>query len=254
MKILNALITSLLLLIFSSCNKQSIVEGVSYGSDAASLQISSISPQSGGYNTTDTIFGANFGNDSANVEVYYSGQEATINQFSDSEIIVTVPSGLSTGPVTVDVGSQDATGPVFTALVGEYSLVYANTNNSTATNVGNCMAYPSTVPGNIDVSIELSTTIRSGSIIRNVVESSFTIVDMPQGSSGTYSLGSGTSYVNSSKDGNGLYGLYYNGNTTYGTLGNQISSVVKTGSNTFTFSSTVSIGGQDVTINGMGTY
>jgi hypothetical protein len=248
MKILNTYLASFLLLIFvSACNKQSIVQGISYGDDVASPLISSISPQSGGYNITDTIFGSNFGNDSTTAQVYFSGQAATINLFSDSEIVVTVPSTLTTGPVTVDIGSQDATGPVFTALVGYFSV-------NAGYNYGNCMAYPSssTLQGNIDVSIELSTTIRTGSVFRTIVESSFTIVDMPQQSSGTYTLNSGTGYTNSPEDGAFLYGLYYNGSATYGTL--QGGSVIKTGSNTFTFACSVIIGGQDMTINGMGTY
>src|SRR6185312_2380575 len=72
--------------------------------------VSSLSPSSGAINSTVTINGSGFGSSQANSTVsFYSGAQAGITSWSDTQITAIVPPGAGTGPVNVTVAS--VTGP-----------------------------------------------------------------------------------------------------------------------------------------------
>lgn len=76
--------------------------------------ISGISPAEAAVGDQITIQGENFGTDPEAVTVYFSGEvEATIESITETEIVVTVPEGGLRGPITVEIGSQTLSTPVF---------------------------------------------------------------------------------------------------------------------------------------------
>jgi RHS repeat-associated protein len=77
--------------------------------------ISSISPTAGEVGTAVTITGAGFGSTQSDSVVTFDGVTATsITSWSDNQIIAVVPSGASTGDVTVLVAGNTVLGPTFT--------------------------------------------------------------------------------------------------------------------------------------------
>lgn len=76
--------------------------------------VSSISPLSGPPTTVVTIRGSNFDNNAANVMVRFNGPAGAIVSASSTEIVVIVPYGAASGPVTVSVFEQTTNGPQFT--------------------------------------------------------------------------------------------------------------------------------------------
>lgn len=80
------------------------------------ISISSISPSVGPVGTSVTISGAGFGPTQSNSAIgfFYQGASPTITSWSDTSIVAVVPSGTSTGPVSISVAGNSASGPVFT--------------------------------------------------------------------------------------------------------------------------------------------
>jgi RHS repeat-associated protein len=79
------------------------------------LSVTGISPNIGPIGTTVTITGAGFGPTQSNSTVSFYGATATnITSWSDTQIVVVVPSGAATGPVTVQVASISAGAQTFT--------------------------------------------------------------------------------------------------------------------------------------------
>lgn len=80
------------------------------------LSISSISPSLGPIGTPVTISGAGFGATQSNsvLGFFYQGAQPTITSWSDTSIVAVVPIGTTTGPVSVSVAGNSASGPVFT--------------------------------------------------------------------------------------------------------------------------------------------
>jgi RHS repeat-associated protein len=68
-------------------------------------QITGISPTSGGAGTQVTITGSNFASASNCCDVLFNGKTATINSWSSTQTVATVPSGATTGPVSIYVSS-----------------------------------------------------------------------------------------------------------------------------------------------------
>lgn len=84
-----------------------------------SAEITSITPETGILNTAVTINGKGFGAAISDNIVKFNGVEATVVNASATQIVALVPSGASTGNVTVTVGSKVITGPVFTVYADE---------------------------------------------------------------------------------------------------------------------------------------
>lgn len=119
--------------------------------DVTSPVITSFSPLSGMIGETITIFGANFDLTPSNNIVRFNGVISTVTNSSSTQIVTSVPSGATTGPITVEVNGETAnssssfivttaTSPVITSFnpasgtVGE-SVTLTGTNfDTTPTN------------------------------------------------------------------------------------------------------------------------
>ena len=108
--------------------------------------ITSISPTSGGIGSSVTINGSNFGASQGSASVNFNGTPATsVTSWSNTQIVAVVPSGASTGPVTVlanGIGSNKnyvftLINPVITSLsppfgpVGGAIVIYGSGFGST---------------------------------------------------------------------------------------------------------------------------
>lgn len=78
--------------------------------------ITSISPTSGVAGQQVRINGYNFGDGIDDHTVFFNDTEATIRSVSDGQIIVVVPDGVSTGPVSLNMGGETFEGPEFRVL------------------------------------------------------------------------------------------------------------------------------------------
>ena len=77
-------------------------------------KISGISPEEAPVGAQVTIKGENFGTDASAVTVKFGGDvEAEIVSITETEIVVTVPDGGIRGAITLELGPQVLTGPVF---------------------------------------------------------------------------------------------------------------------------------------------
>ncbi|TDX00763.1 IPT/TIG domain-containing protein [Dinghuibacter silviterrae] len=78
------------------------------------LNITWITPNNGLAGNTVIISGNGFdATTPANDKVFFNGLPATVTSAQDTQLVVTVPAGVTTGPVSVTVGPLSATGPVF---------------------------------------------------------------------------------------------------------------------------------------------
>ena len=75
------------------------------GGELGAPVISSFSPQGGPIGTVVTIHGQNFSTTSSNDIVQFNGTKATVTAATANSLTVTVPSGATTGPILVSVGS-----------------------------------------------------------------------------------------------------------------------------------------------------
>jgi hypothetical protein len=105
----NTFIIVLLSALLSNCNKE----------DQQPLpSISSFAPASGFTGSQVTISGQNFSDNTSDVTVQFNGINAVVSSSSKTELIVTVPSGATTGKVTISVNGKTATSANdFTVLV-----------------------------------------------------------------------------------------------------------------------------------------
>jgi YD repeat-containing protein len=78
------------------------------------LAITSVSPTEGPTGTLVTIAGTGFSTVAAANTVTFNGAAATITLATDKQLIATVPSSATTGPVKISVGGKEVTGSVFT--------------------------------------------------------------------------------------------------------------------------------------------
>ncbi len=69
-----------------------------------SLNISNVTPSTGSVGARVTIAGSGFGTDLSIGSVSFNGTAASLSSWSDTSIVVTVPIGATTGPVSVTVG------------------------------------------------------------------------------------------------------------------------------------------------------
>lgn len=78
---------------------------------AATTTITSIDPATAPVGSTIAVNGTNFSSDPASNTVLVGGVQATIVSASPTQLIVTVPVGATSGPVTVTAGGQTAQSP-----------------------------------------------------------------------------------------------------------------------------------------------
>jgi RHS repeat-associated protein len=76
--------------------------------------ISSLSPTAGQVGTSVTIAGINFGTPQGGSTVSFNGTAATPSSWTATSIVVPVPAGATSGPISATVGSQTANSPFFT--------------------------------------------------------------------------------------------------------------------------------------------
>jgi RHS repeat-associated protein len=77
------------------------------------LSVTAISPTAGSVGSTVTITGTGFGANQSDSAVTLNGTAASVITWTDTGITAVVPTGASTGPVTVDVATTTADGPSF---------------------------------------------------------------------------------------------------------------------------------------------
>lgn len=109
--------------------------------------ITFISPNSGVAGNSVTITGSNFGATQSGSTVTFNGLSASVTNWSSTSIMVTVPSGVTSGSVIVTVGGQASNGVTFTVAtntrpvpaitsINPTSGVAGNTATITGTNFG----------------------------------------------------------------------------------------------------------------------
>jgi RHS repeat-associated protein len=101
------------------------------------LSVTSTSPTYGAVGSSVTITGTGFGATQSTSTAYFNGAVASITSWSDTAIDAVVPSGASTGPVSVEVGGVVAYGPSF----------QINTTISLTDSLGNPSSYTSEIVG-----------------------------------------------------------------------------------------------------------
>jgi RHS repeat-associated protein len=75
--------------------------------------ITGVSPSSGPLSSSVTVSGTGFGPSQSNSTLTFNSTTATVTSWSDTSITTTVPTGASTGPVTVEVANDTVFGPTF---------------------------------------------------------------------------------------------------------------------------------------------
>jgi len=91
-----------------------ISNGVSFTVASPAPTITGVSPTSGPVGTSVTINGTNFGSTQGTSIVKFNGTAATATSWSNTSIATSVPTGATTGNVTVTVGGQISNGVSFT--------------------------------------------------------------------------------------------------------------------------------------------
>lgn len=79
--------------------------------------IQSVEPDSGTFGTSVTIRGDRFETLAGEMTVAFNGVEAEVIGIKENEVEVLVPKSSQTGPVTISIGNQTVTGPVFKYLL-----------------------------------------------------------------------------------------------------------------------------------------
>ncbi len=80
------------------------------------LEVTAIAPLTGTYGTEVTITGKNFNTTASNNIVKVNGVTAIVNTATATELKIIIPKNAGNGPVTVQSGSQSATGPSWTHI------------------------------------------------------------------------------------------------------------------------------------------
>jgi sugar lactone lactonase YvrE len=93
------------------------------------LAITSLSVNTGPFNTSVVITGTGFSSTSADDQVFFNGKAATIATATTTQLTATVPLGAGTGTVTLTTGGKTTTGPIFTY---QLSAVVSTLVNKTA--------------------------------------------------------------------------------------------------------------------------
>jgi RHS repeat-associated protein len=91
--------------------------GVSAGSSLSDPVVSGFSPTSGGPGAQVTINGSGFGATQGTSTVSFNGVPATVYTWADGQIVAFVPTGATTGPISVTVGNITGSGPTFNVML-----------------------------------------------------------------------------------------------------------------------------------------
>ncbi len=86
------------------------------GPDFTFQRINSIKPLTGGAGTQVAINGEGFSNVVAGNTVAFNGKNATVVSATASQLVVTAPAGVATGPVSVMINGQKTIGNTFTVV------------------------------------------------------------------------------------------------------------------------------------------
>jgi hypothetical protein len=100
--------------------------GVNFTVSAPPPSITNLNPTSGLAGATVTIAGTNFGATQGTSTVKFNGTAATVTSWSATSIVVTVPTGATTGNVVVTVGGVASSGVAFTVIVPAPSISSLN--------------------------------------------------------------------------------------------------------------------------------
>ncbi|RPE13881.1 hypothetical protein EGT74_10320 [Chitinophaga lutea] len=128
--------------------------------------IQSISPDKGPQGTSVTILGLHFSAVPGNNTVTFNNVAATVTQAETGKLVVMVPKGAGTGPVTVTVNGKTANGPAFTYQYGFTVTTLAGGTKGYADGTGAAAMFdsPSDVctdnDGNVYVADRLNQRIR----------------------------------------------------------------------------------------------
>ena len=80
----------------------------------STVVISEIHPNSGSVGTQVTVYGDGFSSTPGQNSVYFNGTQASVLSSTQTTIVTTVPTGATTGPVSVTTPNGPASGPTFT--------------------------------------------------------------------------------------------------------------------------------------------
>lgn len=92
------------------------IEGPEFTVTEPEGPITALTPNSGTPGMSVIISGSGFGSEITDHEVSFNGEVAEITKIKDTEITVTVPEGATTGEVSLSMGGETFTGPVFRVL------------------------------------------------------------------------------------------------------------------------------------------
>ncbi|HAO46196.1 MAG TPA: IPT/TIG domain-containing protein [Ferruginibacter sp.] len=98
-------------ILFSACKKD---KDTVAPQPAPAHTVTAISPASGPKNTVVTITGTNFGTSTSVLKVFFNGVQGTVQTAADTQLTALVPSGATTGAVSVEKNGTAIGGPVFT--------------------------------------------------------------------------------------------------------------------------------------------
>ena len=113
------LLAAVTVLTLAGCGVDWFPENTTASPPAVTVTITSFSPTHALVGAPVTITGTNFSTVPANNSVKFNGTTAAVTSSTATQIVTTVPTGASTGPITVTVGSSTATSSTnFTVSVG----------------------------------------------------------------------------------------------------------------------------------------
>jgi hypothetical protein len=117
--------------------------------------ITSFTPVSGVVGTTVTITGTNFNTTPVNNTVRFNGTTATVTASSATSITTTVPSGATTGKVSVQVGASTATSATnFTVTVPSATITINPQPESTAICLGETTSFTLAASGTTNLTYQ----------------------------------------------------------------------------------------------------
>ncbi len=129
-------------LVGGNFNGLGVFEADLYSTTCCGPEISSISATSGEVGALITITGANFGAVQGGSTVSFNGTSATIAEWSDTQIVVIVPSGASPGSIALSVNGVSSNGSAAFTPVNVASIAVTPANPSI--NVGQSQQFTAT--------------------------------------------------------------------------------------------------------------
>jgi len=120
------LITFLIISILTGCSKSG--SNPTPKSSTLTTTITSLSVNTGAYNTSVIITGTGFSSTIANDSVSFNGKAAIITAATLTQLTTTVPLGAGSGNVSVTVNNQTVKGPVFTYQLSNVISTFAGGN------------------------------------------------------------------------------------------------------------------------------